>query len=114
YSMRLLKERLGFDDSLDVFAVHGMGGIWGALATGIFASAAVNPAGVDGLINGNGMQLFIQLVSVLAVGAFAFFGSLLLGKIVDVLIGLRVKPVEENIGLDLSQHAESAYGGSII
>jgi Amt family ammonium transporter len=114
YSMRLLKERLGFDDSLGCFCGAWNGWHLGSAGYRNICERSGKSAGVDGLINGNGMQLFIQLVSVLAVGAFAFFGSLLLGKIVDVLIGLRVKPVEENIGLDLSQHAESAYGGSII
>lgn len=113
YGMKLLKEKFGFDDSLDVFAVHGIGGIWGALATGIFASAAVNPAGADGLLNGGGMQVVVQLVSIVAVAAFAFIGSIIIGKICDITVGLRVKPVEETIGLDLSQHAESVYGGSI-
>ncbi|MBN1368855.1 MAG: ammonium transporter [Dehalococcoidaceae bacterium] len=113
YSMLLLKERLGFDDSLDVFAVHGMGGIFGALATGIFASTAVNPAGADGLMYAGFGLFFKQAVSVLAVGAFAFFGSLVLGKLVDMTVGLRVGSVEETVGLDLSQHAERAYGGSI-
>lgn len=113
YSMLLFKEKLGFDDSLDVFAVHGMGGIFGALATGVFASLAVNPGGADGLLYAGFGQLFKQAVSVLAVGAFAFLGSLVLGKLVDVTVGLRVGSVEETVGLDLSQHAERAYGGSI-
>ncbi|MFC1933907.1 ammonium transporter [Chloroflexota bacterium] len=111
YSLLLLKTRLHVDDSLDVFAVHGMGGIWGALATGIFASMAVNSAGADGLFLGNGMQLLRQLVSVLAVGAFAFTATWLLGKLVDATIGLRVGQGEEMVGLDLSQHGERAYGG---
>ncbi|MDD5121994.1 MAG: ammonium transporter [Dehalococcoidales bacterium] len=113
YGMKLLKEKLGFDDSLDVFAVHGLGGVWGAVATGIFASAAVNPAGADGLVNGGGMQVVIQMISVVAVAAFAFIGSIVIGKVVNATVGLRVKPVEETIGLDLSQHAESVYGGSM-
>jgi Amt family ammonium transporter len=111
YSMLLLKEKMHFDDSLDVFAVHGMGGIWGALATGIFASAAVG--GVDGLIHGNASLMAKQVVSIAAVGGFAFTGTLILGKLVDMLMGLRVNQVEETVGLDLSQHAERAYGGSI-
>ncbi|MFC1962759.1 ammonium transporter [Chloroflexota bacterium] len=111
YSLLLLKTKLHVDDSLDVFAVHGMGGIWGALATGIFASLAVNPAGADGLLLGNGIQFLKQLVSVLAVGAFAFIATWLLGKLVNVTIGLRVGQGEEMVGLDLSQHGERAYGG---
>jgi len=111
YSIVVLKTKLGFDDSLDVFAVHGMGGIWGALATGIFATLAVNPGGASGLIEGNGMQVLIQLVSIVAVAAFAFIATWILGKLVDIVIGLRVGPMEEMVGLDLSQHGERAYGG---
>ena len=111
YSIILMKNKLGFDDSLDVFAVHGVGGIWGALATGIFASLAVNPDGAAGLIEGNAMQLVIQLVSIVVVAAFAFTVTWLLAKIVDVTVGLRVDEMEEAVGLDLSQHGERAYGG---
>jgi Amt family ammonium transporter len=111
YSIVLLKVKRGVDDSLDVFAVHGMGGIWGALATGIFTSLAVNSAGADGWLLGNGMQFLKQLLSVLAVGAFAFAATWVLGKLVDVTIGLRVGKTEETVGLDLSQHGERAYGG---
>jgi ammonium transporter, Amt family len=111
YGMVLLKIKRGLDDSLDVFACHGLGGIWGALATGIFASAAVNAAGTDGLLLGNAMQFAKQLVGVLSVGAFAFAATWVLGKLVDVTIGLRVNQTEETLGLDLSQHGERAYGG---
>ena len=111
YSMLLLKTKLGLDDSLDVFAVHGMGGIWGALATGIFANAAINSAGADGLLLGNGAQLVNQLLGVVAVGAYAFVVTWVLGRLVDVTIGLRVGHMEETVGLDLSQHGERAYGG---
>jgi Amt family ammonium transporter len=109
YSIVLVKNKLGFDDSLDVFAVHGMGGIWGALATGFFASSSVS--GASGLIEGNGAQVVTQIISILAVAAFAFVVTLILGKLVDVTVGLRVGQAEETIGLDLSQHGERAYGG---
>ena len=111
YGIILLKNKLGFDDSLDVFAVHGVGGIWGALATGIFASSAV--AGTPGLFEGNGMQVLVQLLSIVVVAAFAFVVTWILGKLVDVTIGLRVGQQEEAIGLDLSQHGERAYGGAL-
>ncbi len=111
YSMVLLKTKLGFDDSLDVFAVHGVGGILGMLATGIFASLAVNSAGADGLLAGNGAQLLNQLLGVVAVGAYAFVVTWILGKLVDVTMGLRVGQSEETVGLDISQHGERAYGG---
>jgi Amt family ammonium transporter len=109
YSIVLMKNKFKFDDSLDVFAVHGVGGIWGALATGIFASSAV--AGTGGLIEGNAGQLLIQFIGVVAVAAFAFALTWVLGKLVDVTVGLRVGQHEEVIGLDLAQHGERAYGG---
>jgi Amt family ammonium transporter len=109
YSIILMKNKLGFDDSLDVFAVHGMGGIWGALATGIFASSAIS--GTSGLIEGNISQVLTQIISILAVAAFAFIVTLILGKLVDITIGLRVGEADEVIGLDLAQHGERAYGG---
>jgi Amt family ammonium transporter len=111
YSIVLMKERLHFDDSLDVFAVHGTGGIWGALATGIFASSSVG--GFSGVIEGNWGQLGIQALSVLVVVVFAFSITWIIGKLIDVTIGLRVKPMEETVGLDLAQHGERAYGGII-
>ncbi len=111
YIMAFVKTKLRFDDSLDVFAVHGVGGILGMLAVGIFASLAVNPAGADGLISGNGMQLLKQLAGIGAVGAYAFVLTLILGKLIDITIGLRVHQTEEMVGLDISQHGERAYGG---
>jgi Amt family ammonium transporter len=109
YSIVLIKNKLGFDDSLDVFAVHGMGGIWGAVATGIFASSAV--AGTPGLIEGNGAQVVTQLIGIVTVAAFAFAVTLIIGKLVDITVGLRVGQSEETVGLDLAQHGERAYGG---
>ena len=111
YYFMLWRMKRRIDDSLDVFAVHGIGGIWGALATGIFASLAVNSAGADGLLAGNGLQLLKQLVAVLAVGTFAFAGTWVLGKVIDATMGLRVREAEEVVGLDISQHGERAYGG---
>ncbi|MBN1692096.1 MAG: ammonium transporter [Dehalococcoidales bacterium] len=111
YGMTLLKIKRGVDDSLDVFACHGLGGIWGALATGIFATVSVNSAGADGLIMGNAMQLLKQLIGVVSVGGFAFIATLGIGKLVDKTMGLRVGQAEETVGLDISQHGERAYGG---
>ncbi|MBN1644041.1 MAG: ammonium transporter [Dehalococcoidales bacterium] len=113
YYMMLLRAKTGVDESLDVWAVHGMGGTWGAIATGIFCSAAVNSAGKDGLIYGNPKQILLQLVGVIAVWAFAFVMTWILGKVVNALIGLRVSPNEESVGLDISQHGERAYGGHL-
>jgi Amt family ammonium transporter len=111
YTLLFLKTKRGVDDSLDVFAVHGVGGIWGALATGIFATVAVNSAGADGLFMGNAMQLLKQFIGVITVGTFAFVVTWILGKLIDKTIGLRVGPTEETVGLDISQHGERAYGG---
>jgi Amt family ammonium transporter len=95
------------DDSLDVFACHGVGGIWGSIATGLFATAAVN--GVNGLFFGNAGQLVSQLLAVAVVAPFAFFGSYALLKVVNVFSPLRVTPQAEDAGLDLSEHGEEAY-----
>jgi Amt family ammonium transporter len=109
YGGVLLKSRLGYDDSLDVVGIHGLGGTWGALATGLFASRAINPNGADGLFFGNPGQLWIQFLSVIATMAFAFFMTLIILKIVDLIIGLRVTGEEEERGLDISMHNETGY-----
>lgn len=113
YYCILWRTKKGIDESLDVWAVHGMGGIWGTLMAGIFASSAINAGIDDGLIWGGGTQFGIQLIGVLAVGAFAFAGTWILGKLVDKAVGLRVNDDEEIVGLDISQHGERAYGGII-
>jgi Amt family ammonium transporter len=97
------------DESLDVFACHGVGGMWGALATGIFATAGVG--GAKGLIDGNWLQVPIQIAAITVTIVFAFGLTWLLAKLVDVTVGLRVAPEEETVGLDISQHGERAYGG---
>jgi Amt family ammonium transporter len=99
--------RSRIDDTLDVFACHGVGGIWGSIATGLFATTMVNSA--SGLFYGNAGQLVSQVVAVAAVASFAFFGSYLLLKLINVFSPLRVSPEEEDQGLDLSQHGEEAY-----
>jgi Amt family ammonium transporter len=113
YYCMLLRMRRGIDESLDVWAVHGMGGTWGALATGIFASATANSAGADGWLFGNAVQVLRQLAGIGAVWAFAFGATWVLGKLVDVTVGLRVSATEETVGLDVSQHGERAYGGML-
>jgi Amt family ammonium transporter len=113
YAMLLRTKKMGVDESLDVWACHGMGGTWGALATGIFASAAVNSAGANGLLYGNPMLMVKQLLAVAIVWVFSFGMTFALGKLVDVTVGLRVTPTEETLGLDISQHGEKAYGGSL-
>jgi ammonium transporter, Amt family len=99
------------DESLDVFACHGIGGIWGALATGIFATSAVNSAG-SGLIDGNFSQVLIQLATIAVVIIYSFGISWLLAKGLKATMGIRVNPDEELVGLDISQHGERAYGGA--
>jgi ammonium transporter, Amt family len=104
-----MKARFGYDDALDVVGVHAVGGIWGALATGLFASVAVNAAGADGLFFGNPLQFLIQVVAVAASVSFAFAGSLILLGVTDAMVGLRASDDAERVGLDLSEHEESAY-----
>lgn len=103
------RQRRGLDESLDVWACHGMGGTTGALATGLFATKLVNPAGADGLFYGNPGQFVTQLIGVVAVGVFAFVLTFILAKVLDSLMGLSVSPDEEEVGLDISEHGERAY-----
>jgi len=110
YMMVWRSKSSGVDESLDVFACHGMGGTWGALATGIFATTAVN-ASSSGLIDGNWKQVLIQIAAIAATMAYAFVVSWLLAKALKATMGLRVKEEEESVGLDISQHGENAYGG---
>ncbi len=105
----IVKGKLGYDDALDVVGVHGVGGTWGALATGLFASKAINSAGADGFFFGNPGQLVIQIKAVLITWVFVFVASFIILKVVDALVGLRVTEDEEKMGLDLGQHHESAY-----
>ena len=109
FFVAVIKSKLGYDDSLDAFGVHGIGGIWGALATGLWATKAVNPAGNNGLFYGNPGLLLIQLKAVVITIVYSFIVSFVLLKIVDALLGLRVSEDEERIGLDLTQHRESGY-----
>lgn len=108
-----LKSVLKYDDALDVFGVHGVGGAWGALATGIFASKAINPLGADGLLAGGGFALIgKQLAGIGVAIAVAAIGTVLIGLFVKALLGLRVTGDEEDAGLDLTQHGESGYAGA--
>lgn len=109
YGGIMLKSKLGYDDSLDVVGIHGIGGTWGALATGLFASTAINPAGSDGLFFGNPGQLWIQFISVATTMIFAFCVTFIILKAVDLVIGLRVSEEEEEKGLDISLHNETGY-----
>jgi Amt family ammonium transporter len=109
YAACNFKSKLGYDDSLDVVGVHGVGGTWGAIATGLFASKAVNDAGGDGLFFGNPGQLWTQIVAIAATYVLAIVATYVILKVVDALVGLRVSDEDEIAGLDLSQHSETAY-----
>ncbi|MCZ7392019.1 MAG: ammonium transporter [Candidatus Methanoperedens sp.] len=109
YYAMLFRSKQNVDDSLDVWACHGLGGTWGAIATGIFATVAVNSAGANGLLYGNPGQLTTQLIAVGVTWVYAFVMTVILAKIIDATMGLRVTDEEESIGLDISQHAEKAY-----
>jgi Amt family ammonium transporter len=109
YGAVLLKERFHYDDSLDAFGIHGVGGILGALLTGVFAQKLFNDAGNDGLLSGRPEQLWYQLIGVLAAGAYSGVLTYLLLKLTDKVIGLRVDKDEEREGLDATQHGEQGY-----
>jgi Amt family ammonium transporter len=104
-----LKPKFGYDDSLDVVGVHGVGGSWGALATGLFASKAINAAGNDGLFFGNPGQLWTQFITVVVTIVFAMVATVIILSILKSIMGLRVSDEEERMGLDLTQHNERAY-----
>src|SRR4030081_44963 len=104
-----LRERIHVDDALDVWAVHGIGGTWGALATGLFATVAINSAAANGLFYGNPKQVLIQLVAIGAAWGWSIVGTFVILKVVNVFVPLRVHEDEEILGLDLSQHGEPAY-----
>ncbi|MGI1658435.1 MAG: ammonium transporter [Desulfitobacterium sp.] len=107
FSVSVLKAKLGYDDSLDAFGCHGIGGIWGALATGIFASASVG--GTDGLLYGNAAQVGIQAIGVVITIGLSVVATFVIMKLVSVFTPLRVTAEEEEMGLDISQHGEQAY-----
>ncbi|OGW69004.1 MAG: ammonia channel protein, partial [Nitrospirae bacterium RIFCSPLOWO2_01_FULL_62_17] len=109
YLAIMKKGKFGYDDSLDVVGIHGVGGVFGVLATGVLASTAVNPGGADGLLHGNAGFFGVQILATLAVTLFAGLGTYLILKLVNRLVGLRITPEEERMGLDLTQHNERAY-----
>jgi Amt family ammonium transporter len=110
YSATLLRSRLKIDDALDVFAVHGVGGTFGAVVTGVFATTAITGAGgAAGLIDGNAGQLGTQLVAIGAVIAYAVIATFVIVKLTDVILGLRISASDEELGIDLTTHGETAY-----
>jgi ammonium transporter, Amt family len=109
FAVSYLKPKFGYDDSLDAFGVHGIGGIWGALATGLFATKTVNAAGADGLFYGNPGQFVIQLKATAITIVYSFVVTFVLLKLVKLVMGLRTGSDQERIGLDLTDHREAAY-----
>ncbi|WP_112124026.1 ammonium transporter [Methanosphaera sp. BMS] len=107
YSISYLKPKLGYDDALDAFGVHGMSGTWGAILTGVFASPAIN--GVAGLLYGNPTQLVIQIISIVAVAIYSFILTYVIAKVLDKTVGLRVDEKTEIDGLDMNEHEEIGY-----
>ncbi len=105
----LAKSKFGYDDSLDVVGIHGLGGTWGALATGLFATISVNEAGKNGFFFGNPGQLWVQFVGVAATWIFAFLMTIVILKILDWTMGLKVSDEDEVRGLDITQHSETGY-----
>jgi Amt family ammonium transporter len=103
------KGRIGYDDSLDVLGTHGIGGIVGTLATGLFASTAINPLGADGFLAGNSSLFGVQMTAIVVVVFYSFLGTYALLKLMESSMSLRVAQEEEATGLDLSQHNERAY-----
>ena len=108
FAISWLKPRLGYDDALDVFGVHGISGMWGAIATGLFAAPFVNSLGT-GVFYGNPGQLLTQIIAIVIVAAYSFIGTLIIGKLIDMTIGLRVDEKTEVEGLDTNLHEESGY-----
>jgi len=109
YAAIQITRRLRVDDALDVFGVHGIGGTWGALATGLFATVAVNSTAADGLVYGNPAQLGIQAIAVAASIGYSIVMTFVILKVINLFVGLRVPENEEVLGLDVSQHREAAY-----
>jgi Amt family ammonium transporter len=109
YTIKFISRRNLVDESLDVFACHGMGGLWGALATGLFATTTVNAAGSNGLFYGNPAQFLAQLGGALFAIVYSFVGTFVIAKALDAVLGLRVSRNAEEVGLDISEHGERAY-----
>jgi Amt family ammonium transporter len=105
----LVKTKFGYDDSLDAFGVHGVGGVWGVIATGLFATTSVNAAGANGLFHGNAKLLVIQVTAAIITFVYSFGASFALLKLVNAFMPMRATADDERIGLDLTMHREAAY-----
>ncbi|MBF0619537.1 MAG: ammonium transporter [Candidatus Omnitrophica bacterium] len=109
FAVSVLKQKFRYDDALDAFGVHGVGGFWGMIATGLFATTAVNPGAANGFLNGNPGLLKVQLIAACFTVVYCAVGTAVISLVVDKLVGMRVKPEDEIMGLDLTQHHERAY-----
>jgi len=109
YAVSVVKTRFGYDDSLDVFGVHGLGGTWGVISVGLFASKLINPAGANGLFYGNAGQLWTQCLGALVTVVFVAVSSFAIIKVVGMFVRLRVSDQDEELGLDFSLHGENGY-----
>ncbi len=109
FAVSKIKQKFGYDDSLDAFGVHGVGGFWGMIATGIFATTAVNPSGANGLLLGNAALLKTQILAASFTAIYCAGATALIALTVNKLVGLRVSPEDEIMGLDITQHYERAY-----
>jgi Amt family ammonium transporter len=109
FAVSILKAKLGYDDALDAFGVHGIGGTWGAIATGLFASTAVNPAGADGFFFGNPSLVFTQLIGVVITWIFAAVMTFIILKVISLFMQVRSDESHEDIGLDIAEHGERGY-----
>ena len=112
-AVAIVKEKFGYDDSLDAFGVHGIGGMWGAIATGLWATTAVNPDGANGLFYGETNLFIAQIISVGVAVIFAVVGSAVLYKVVNAIVALRASDDEEITGLDITEHGERGYNAGL-
>ena len=110
-SVTFMKAKFGYDDALDAFGCHGIGGMWGGIATGIFASTTINSAGANGLYYGNPKLVLIQIAAIVATIAYSAVMTFVIMKVIDKLVGIRVTEEEEQAGVDITEHGEEAYGG---
>ena len=112
-AVAIVKEKFGYDDSLDAFGIHGIGGMWGAIATGLWATTAVNPAGANGLFYGETNLFVAQIISIGVAIVFAVVGSAILYKVVSAVVALRADENEEILGLDITEHGERGYNAGL-
>ena len=114
FAVAVVKAKLGYDDSLDAFGIHGIGGTWGSIATGLWATTEVNPAGADGLFYGSSDLLVAQIISTVVAYALAIVGTFIIFKIISLFMTVRTDKNEEITGLDIGEHGERGYNYAIM